>query len=49
MRWWMLPFVAVYWALAFLIWLVVAILLGTAALSVEAVRWLYAHTQRTAR
>lgn len=41
--WWFTPFVIVGWVFAFVIWLTVAIFLGTMALGVEAVRWLHAH------
>lgn len=47
--WWLSLLLAPFWLAAFMVWFVVALMLGLAALSVEAVRWLYAYTQRSAR
>lgn len=47
--WWLSLLFLPFWLAAFMVWFVIAMLLGLAALSVEGVRWAYAHTQRKAR
>lgn len=47
--WWATLLLMPIWLMAFMLWFVIAMLLGLAALSVEGVRWVCAHAQRKTR
>lgn len=47
--WWLYLLLLPFMLAAFMVWFVLAMLLGLAALSVEGVRWVHAHTQRKGR